>query len=57
LREDKHAQWDIREISEQMTALAKQVMPLTMLFIGGKDHYTDIYQKQFGKKPKVVPMY
>ena len=53
LREDKHAQWDIREISEQMTALAKQVMPLTMLFIGGKDHYTDIYQKQFGKKPKV----
>jgi flavin-dependent thymidylate synthase len=55
LREDSHAQWDIRRISRQMTALAAEVMPITMLFIGGKDSYPDIYQSHFGKKPKMTP--
>lgn len=54
LREDKHAQWDIQQISAQMTAQAKKVMPLSMLFIGGKDSYPSIYEAQFGKKPNVV---
>ena len=54
LREDKHAQWDIQRISAQMTAQAKKIMPLSMLFIGGKDKYPDIYEAQFGKKPNVV---
>jgi len=53
LREDKHAQWDIQKITRQMTDQAKKIMPLTMLFIGGKDAYPDIYQAQFGRKPKV----
>jgi len=57
LREDSHAQWDIRQISAQMTALAKEVMPLTLMFIGGKDAYPDIYQSHFGRKPKVMPQY
>ena len=55
LREDKHAQWDIMRISSQMTELAKGVMPLTMMFIGGKDSYPEIYAAQFGKKPKISP--
>lgn len=57
LREDSHAQWDIRQISEQMTALAKEVMPLTLLFAGGKDSYSDIYASHFGKRPKMIPQY
>ncbi|MBU0671713.1 MAG: FAD-dependent thymidylate synthase, partial [Candidatus Margulisbacteria bacterium] len=57
LREDKHAQWDIQNITRQMTDLAKKVMPLTMLFIGGKDAYSAIYEANFGKKPKVLPEY
>ncbi len=57
LREDSHAQWDIRQISRQMTALAREVMPLTLMFIGGKDAYPDIYQSHFGKKPRMMPQY
>lgn len=57
LREDKHAQWDIQNISRDMSALAKKAMPLTMLTIGGKDSYPEIYEKAFGKKPKMMPQY
>ncbi len=57
LREDSHAQWDIRNICSKMTELAKEIMPLAMLFIGGKDSYSDIYESHFGKKPKVAPEY
>jgi flavin-dependent thymidylate synthase len=39
LREDKHAQWDIRNISAQMSALAKKKLPLTFQSIGGKDSF------------------
>ena len=51
LREDTHAQWDIQNITRQMTALAKESMPLTMMFIGGKDGYPEVYESHFGKKP------
>lgn len=54
LREDKHAQWDIRRISSKMSALAKEVMPITMLLICGKDSYPQIYKEVFKKLPKVV---
>ncbi len=47
LREDEHAQWDIRNISSAMSAEAKKVMPLAMLAIGGKDRYQDIYSRIF----------
>jgi flavin-dependent thymidylate synthase len=57
LREDKHAQWDIQIITAKMTELAKQVMPLTMMFIGGKDSYSKLYKSQFGRDPKVFPQY
>lgn len=57
LREDQHAQWDIRAVSSKMSALAKEAMPLAMLFIGGKDAYPDIYAAQFGRKPKMLPQY
>jgi flavin-dependent thymidylate synthase len=57
LREDPHAQWDIQELSRQMTALAKKVMPLTMLFVGGKDSYPRLYKEQFGRAPKILPQY
>ncbi|NQT29410.1 MAG: FAD-dependent thymidylate synthase [Candidatus Saganbacteria bacterium] len=57
LREDTHAQWDIAQISAKMCELAKKVMPATMLFIGGKDSYSSIYESHFGKKPKILPEY
>ncbi|GBR75370.1 FAD-dependent thymidylate synthase [Candidatus Termititenax persephonae] len=46
LREDAHAQWDIREITAQMTALARKVLPLTASFIGGKDACSELRRRQ-----------
>ena len=54
LREDTHAQWDIQNISRDMTKLAKQVMPLTFNLAGGKDQYNDIYNSIYGKLPKIT---
>lgn len=55
LREDPTAQWDIRNITEKMSRLARKKMPLTFMLIGSKDAYPQIYQKIFGKAPKLNP--
>jgi hypothetical protein len=55
LREDATAQWDIRRLTTQMSELAKEVMPLACLLIGGKDAYPELYQDVFGKPPKLFP--
>jgi flavin-dependent thymidylate synthase len=47
LREDSHAQWDIQNVSRQMTHAAKSVAPLAMMFIGGKEVYPKIHQEIF----------
>jgi len=56
LREDAHAQWDIQYISRDMSAAAKEVMPLAFLTLCGKDVYSEVYEKIFGKKPKIIPI-
>ena len=53
LREDAHAQWDIQNISRAMSRQAKEAMPLTFAFIGGKDKYNQIYESLYGELPKV----
>lgn len=55
LREDATAQWDIRALAGKMSKLAKEVMPLTFLLLGGKDVYPELYQKIFAKPPKFFP--
>jgi thymidylate synthase ThyX len=55
LREDATAQWDIRDLAGSMSCLAKKVMPLTCLLLGGKDSFSDMYKKVFGKTPKSTP--
>jgi len=54
LREDAYAQWDIRERTKKMVELARKVMPLTFLLIGGKDRYPELYEQVFGNSPKVT---
>ncbi len=39
LRMDRHAQWDIRNVAEEMTALARKRMPLVMMLAAGKDGF------------------
>lgn len=55
LREDATAQWEIRGIVARMTKLARGVMPLTCLLIGGKDMFPETYKRVFSKPPKFFP--
>ena len=41
LREDAHAQWDIRQIGQQMVRNIKEVWPLTSLLFSGKDAFEE----------------
>ncbi len=54
LREDKHAQWDIRILAAELIAQAKQLMPLALMLSGGKDTYPERYEALYGAPPKVV---
>jgi flavin-dependent thymidylate synthase len=48
LRMDAHAQWDIQNISGDMTAVTKKAAPLTAALICGKDTYAEV-KKNFYK--------
>jgi flavin-dependent thymidylate synthase len=45
LRADAHAQWDIRELTEEMLQQAKKVMPLTLMMACGKDNFPELKNK------------
>ncbi len=47
LRADRHAQWDIREVTERMLALGRKAMPLTLMMAAGKDHFASLYEHCF----------
>jgi thymidylate synthase ThyX len=47
LRADAHAQWDIRELTEEILKQAKKVMPLTLMMACGKDNFAKLYEKTF----------
>jgi thymidylate synthase ThyX len=50
LRLDRHAQWDIRSIVQEMVHEAQRVMPLTLLLAGGRNTYEENYQTIFSPK-------
>ncbi len=55
LRQDPTAQWDIRQTVGRMAELARKVMPLSFLLLGGKEDYPELYKDVFGKDPKFFP--
>ena len=55
LREDPTAQWDIRQSVGRMAELARKVMPLSFLLLGGKEDYPALYKDVFGKDPTFFP--
>ncbi len=55
LREDGHAQWDIRNIAYLMRKTAEKAMPLGTLLLCGKDNYPDKYSEIFGRMPSIIP--
>lgn len=50
LREDRHAQWDIRRTVAKMMVLGRQKMPLTLMLACGKDNFGKLYEKTFSCK-------
>ncbi|MBT3169627.1 MAG: FAD-dependent thymidylate synthase [Candidatus Cloacimonetes bacterium] len=42
LREDEHAQWDIKETAARMLNLAKKIAPHSFIFSGGKNEFEKI---------------
>ncbi len=55
LRADAHAQWDIRETTDRMLALARRIMPLTMMLATGKDAFSPLYEQHFPKDGTTAP--
>ncbi len=49
MREDEHAQWDIRDKAQKILALAKQVNPLIYMLACGKHEFDKTYAKVFEK--------
>lgn len=49
LREDKHAQWDIRNTAVKISAEVKKIMPLAGVLLSGKDQFDNTYHKYLQK--------
>jgi len=47
LREDEHAQWDIRYLANSIVEQTKEVMPIITSFIGGKHEFESIKNKLY----------
>jgi thymidylate synthase ThyX len=50
LREDEHAQWDIRELAGKMMSIAKEEMPALFLLTCGKHEFDEKYQFIYADK-------
>ncbi len=46
IREEEYSQWEIREIAMKMSALAKEVTPLTVMLTGGRSEYKKVCQSE-----------
>jgi flavin-dependent thymidylate synthase len=51
LREDAHAQWDIRELAHELAARVKELMPLTAMMLCGKSRFAEEYGNIFSSPP------
>lgn len=47
LRDDEHAQWDIRETAREMKRLAEEIAPLTTMMLSGKSDFEECRKKLF----------
>ena len=52
LREDEHAQWDIRNIAHQMVDQARSVAPIAMMLACGKDQFEKLREEVYAGSKK-----
>ncbi|MDX9745164.1 MAG: FAD-dependent thymidylate synthase [Syntrophales bacterium] len=55
LRTDRHAQWDIRNLTREMLDRARMAMPLTLLMATGKDDFEQRRREVFDGTPPLLP--
>jgi flavin-dependent thymidylate synthase len=48
LREDAHAQWDVRMVSGDMLSLAREKCPLSLMLAWGKDRFPEMKKELLG---------
>ena len=53
LRDDEHAQWDIRHLAHRLSEKVKILMPLTAMMLCGKSGFAEEYIKVFNAPPPV----
>ena len=51
LRDDEHAQWDIRNLAAVICQKTKELMPFSTLLLSGKSNFVDAFFGQYNKKP------
>ena len=54
LRSDKHAQWDIKNLSDRLLTAIRKLFPLSTMLLCGKDSYIETFEKIYNKKPKFL---
>jgi thymidylate synthase ThyX len=52
LRDDHHAQWDIKSLAHTLMEQVKELMPLSTLLLCGKSDFENQYRTIFKTKPK-----
>ena len=52
LRDDEHAQWDIRALAHDLAGLVRRRMPLAAMLLCGKSHFAGEYEKIYGTGPE-----
>ena len=52
LRDDEHAQWDIKCLAQAIAEKVKKIMPLSSLLLCGKSDFMEKYEKIYKSKPK-----
>ncbi|MBP5405634.1 FAD-dependent thymidylate synthase [bacterium] len=50
LRDDEHAQWDIRNTAREIAGFVKETNPLTSMLLCGKSRYGELFSKIFSEK-------
>ena len=52
LRDDEHAQWDIRALAHGLSEKVRALMPLTAMLLCGKSRFDEEYRKIFATRPR-----
>lgn len=53
LRDDEHAQWDIRELARSLLQPLKKLMPLSTMLLCGKSDFIKTYRNIYKTRPKI----